>query len=67
MKLNRFLTLMGLFILVGVMTGLRGYEIIFIDLSGLKAKQNKGEEHSTYPNVVVPLLGGIKEKMEQDV
>ena len=35
---------------------------MFMDLSALKAKHSKGNDHSTHTHVVVPLLGRFKEE-----
>ena len=48
------------FVTVRVIVGLRGYEIMFMNLSGLKTRHNKGNNYHTYSHVVVLLLGRFK-------
>ena len=53
------------FVTVRVMVGLRGYEIMFMNLSGLKIRHNKGNNYHTYSHVVVLLLGRFKGESEK--
>jgi len=57
---RRDICFLGLFLIAGVVAGLRGYEIMFMDLFGLISKQYRGRDHKTHPHIIVPLLGRFK-------
>ena len=41
----RFLSFTGLFLIVGLLVGLRGYKLMFMDLTGLFDKRKKRRKH----------------------
>ena len=51
---------MGLVIAAGFLCGLRGEEIMKVDLGGLMKYLDPGRDHATCPHLIVALLGRLK-------
>jgi hypothetical protein len=51
---------MGFLIAAGFLCGLRGEEIMKVDLGGLIKYLDKGRDHAACPHLIVPLLGRLK-------
>jgi hypothetical protein len=51
---------MGLVIAAGFLCGLRGEEIMKVDLGGLMKYLEPGRDHATCPHLIVALLGRLK-------
>jgi hypothetical protein len=51
---------MGFLIAAGFLCGLRGEEIMKVDLGGLTKHLDKGRDHAACPHLIVPLLGRLK-------
>ena len=53
---RRFLSFTGLFLIVGLLAGLRGCDLMFMNLTGSFSNRKKGRGHPVVPHAVVTLL-----------
>ena len=57
---RRDIYFMNLFLIAGVVVGLRGYEIMFMDLFGLLSKQYRGRDHETHSHSIYLYWGDLR-------
>jgi hypothetical protein len=55
----------GSLMMFGFVCGLRGEEIVKVDITGFLKYLEVSQEHLEYPHLVVPLLGRFKVEMDE--